>query len=546
MILTSKIQIKNSSWIFVLFIVIGVTLFPCAAVKGQEALSLTVSPTLYDMTANPGQEIQTMVRIINPNPYEITVYADVVNFAPQGEAGQGKFVPIMNEESKGQTIAEWIKVQSDQVTILAEKTMELPFTINVPENAAPGGHFAALLIGTKPPREEADVSQVTTAQIVTSLFFLRVTGEVIEQGDIRSFTTTETFLEKPEATFELRFENKGNVHILPQGEIKILNMWGQERGMIPINQSTMFGNVLPGSIRQYSFTWTGKWSLADIGRYQAIATLAYGQEGRQFATSETNFWVIPWKAVGGVLLLIVSFFLLITWAIKAYIRKMLVLAGLSPNMPTTTPTAVKRSKKVSMVAPIEEGILDLRTSLRDSRGWYENVSATISFAVRYRIFFMVVVAIILFIAALIWYVLSALVSGRQYEVVIEGLANDVTLSSEQVHYEDLRARTQVSSEISIRENFPPIEIVNQSGVPGLAAALRMTLEAEGYPVATLSNDLNRVEANTVIVYAPQYDKEALELSSKVYGALTSAYTDPSGTQAPIIIYVGRDLENAVQ
>ena len=31
------------------------------------------------------------------------------------------------------------------------------------------------------------------------------------------------------------------MHIQPQGDIKIFNMWGQERGVIPVNRQTMFG-----------------------------------------------------------------------------------------------------------------------------------------------------------------------------------------------------------------------------------------------------------------------------------------------------------------
>ena len=74
---------------------------------------------------------------------------------------------------------------------------------------------------------------------------------------------------------------------------------GQERGIIPINQASQFGNVLPESIRKFTFTWKGEWSVSDIGRYTAMATLAYGSEERQFASAKTYFWVIPVKLLLG-------------------------------------------------------------------------------------------------------------------------------------------------------------------------------------------------------------------------------------------------------
>ena len=275
----NKIRNKGSLLLLVLFLIV-----PNYYALAQSALSLSVSPTIFDMSANPTQEWTSTVRVINPNPYELKVFANVVNFRPQGEDGQGRFVPIVEEESKGKSMAEWVDVTREEIIIPAEQTKELPFTITVPEDAPPGGHFAAMLIGTKPP-EERSSSQMVTSQIVTSLLFLRVTGDVNEDGDIRSFRTADRVIEKPEAIFELRFENKGNVHILPQGEIQIKNMWGQERGIIPINRNTLFGNVLPDSVRQYRFSWTGEWSIADMGRYTAIASLAYGEDVRKFSSS---------------------------------------------------------------------------------------------------------------------------------------------------------------------------------------------------------------------------------------------------------------------
>jgi len=527
----------------------GLLLFPLAAQAQSGSLTLSVSPTLFDMTANPEQEWESVVRVINSNPYEISLYADVVNFAPQGESGQPKFLPLNKEESGGQTLAEWITLDKTEFTIAAEQIAEVPFRIKVPAGAPPGGHFGAILIGTKSLDTGSGKTAVETSQVVTSLIFLRVTGDIVEDGEIREFRTTKYISEKPTIDFELRFQNKGTVHILPQGEIKILNMWGEERGIIPVNRQTMFGNVLPNSIRKYTFSWSGEWSLADIGRYRAVATLAYGNESRQFASSEVAFWVLPWKIATVILVTIIGFIMLMTWAIKLYIRKMLTIAGVSPGTPYLVPQEnLKRraQKKVSVVAPFEEGILDLRQRFTESVGWGEKISTMVGFVVKYRIFFAVSIALIVFITVAILYARTASVEERAYEVVIDNSDTNITISSEQVQYETLKNAMPATENISAVKEFPKIKIINQSGVSGLAAELRVKLESSGYEVAELSNEMTKSEANTVIVYAPEYDSEALELSRQVYGALLSAYDGASGTETPIIIYVGEDLQNAVQ
>lgn len=513
----------------------------------QEALTMSVSPTLFEMTANPSQTWKSTVRVVNANPYDINIYVDVINFEAQGETGQVKFLPLLDKETEGQTLAEWIHPEFEEITIKAEQTLDVPFSISVPENADPGGHFAAILIGTKSLDNGTGQTLVETSQVVTSLIFLKVTGDIDEQGVIREFRSTSAIAEKPEMSFELRFENKGNVQILPQGDIKIFNMWGQERGVIPVNRQTMFGNVLPKQIRKYSFSWSGEWSLADIGRYKAVATLAYGAESRQFDNSETAFWVIPWKIMSVVLLLLFGFISLMTWAIKMYIRKMLTMAGVSAEVPvSSSPQKVKQSlRKVSVVAPLEEGILDLRHRFHNSETWKEKLSSVFTFIKQYKIFFTVALAVLVFIVILIMYVSSASVDKRAYEVTIEGANEDVTISSEQVEY-DAKKNSNSEEETPVNQKeVPPLLIINQSGINGLAADLRIKLENSGYSIADLSNDSSTKRDKTVIVYAPDFAEEALEISRQIEGALLSAYED-APEENPITIYVGKDFENAVQ
>lgn len=516
------------------------------AVSAQESLTLSVSPTLFEMTANPSQNWKSSVRVINPNSYDINIYVDVLNFEAQGETGQVKFLPLFKKESSGHSLAEWIKPDVKEITIPAERTINVPFTISVPEDADPGGHFAAILIGTKSLDNGSGQTLVETSQVVTSLVFLRVTGDVDEQGDIREFRSLTSISEEPKMSFELRFENKGNVQILPQGEIQIFNMWGQERGVIPVNRQTMFGNILPKQIRKYEFSWSGEWSLADMGRYRAVATLAYGADSRQFSTSEAAFWVIPWKILLVVLTILAGFVASVTWAIKLYVRKMLTIVGVSPDAPATRSYPGRHStKKVSVVAPLEEGMLDLRHRFRNSPTWTDKAGSIFTFVKQYRIFFATIMAVIIFIGVAIWYVESASVDKRAYEVTIQGATEDVVISSEQVEY-DAKKEEEVAQPATVpQKTTPPIIIVNQSGVNGLAAKLRLKLESDGYTIADLSNEFDTKRENTVIVYAPEYADDALELSRQIEGSLLSSFTD-APEDAPLTIYVGKDFESAVQ
>lgn len=415
-------------WYALAFVCLCIVGMPYHA-DAQDAQIMSVTPPLFQLSIVPGSLWQSSVKVVNGNPYPLTVYAEVVNFEASGEAGQGKFLPLLGEEKDASTLGAWINIAPGPHVIQSEQSKEIPIFVEAPSNAAPGGHYAAVLITTQPPENSPDRLAVRTSQAVTSLFFARVEGEVNEQGSIREFTTTHSFAQKPEAEFSLRFENKGNVHLQPKGNIIITNMWGTERGMIPINSQSHFGNVLPQSIRNFKFTWSSDYKVTDIGRYKAIVTLAFGESGVKSASATAYFWVIPIKTTLITLLIITLCIVGIVWMIRAYVRRMLALAGVDMQQPKRIPTeartesrsATLSTKKVSyrkVSAPIRDGVLDLRRRLDTAQESFDVVKTIVSFIVQYKIFFLSVGALIVMFIGLVIYIDQATIEDVDYTVII--------------------------------------------------------------------------------------------------------------------------------
>ncbi len=507
-------------------------------VQAQQSVALSVSPTIFEMTANPEQRWDSSLRIINVNPFDLTVYAEVMNFKPLGEKGASQFIPIDPSSSEG-TFAEWIKVQSGPIVVPAEQTLQIPIAIELPSDVPPGGHYAAILVGTKPPDDTEGKSQVSTAQVVSSLLFLRVSGDITESGRIRAFRGADSILSKPETTFELRFENLGNVHLQPQGEIRIKNMWGQERGIIPVNQQTLFGNVLRESTRNFSFAWTSEWSIADIGRYTAEATLAYGEDGRQFTSAEANFWVIPWKILLSIVLGIIAVVMFVSWLIRLYVKRMLALAGVDADAPLERR---KNRSVASLVAPIEVGILDLRKRIDRRSSNAEIISIVFSFVRTNYLFFVGVIIALLTLYVVGWYITSALSNNRSYEVVVDNDSGPVTITSEDAVYEELEEDSETASE---KRSTPPLVIVNRSGKNGAAASLAKDLEDLGFTIERLDTEIGVIEERTVIVYDPVFNEDALQLSTILDNAPISAY-EPNEGEPAFTIYIGEELANKLE
>ncbi len=551
--MTIRSPIKYFSYVLILFAVlflVWTVSLPLAL--AQERQSLSVTPPFAQMSLTRSGAFKSYVKIINPNSFPLTVYVTPVNFATADEAGHPKFIPLIDEEADKGTFAGWIKVTSEPITIAPETSKEVDYTITVPEDASPGGHFAALLIGTQPPKIDGEAAALKTSQVVTALLMARVEGEVVEAGSIREFSVSHSFAGTPRADFSLRFENTGNVYLQPQGDITVFNMWGTERGYIPVNQKTNFGNVLPNSIRKFEFSWEGEPSLTDIGRYKAVASLGFGENGRQSVGRIVYFWVIPVKATLITLCVLVLFALFITFSIRLYIRHALKLAGYEERVQRSQPPLDRRSRpeptrtvrhearitRTVMTAPLREGVLDLRKAVRKQDGVVSEARGILGFVSEYRMFLAALCIALLGIALIVWYVLDARSANRPYEITVKNDGGATTITSEEMESarstnELQRTKTEVKSDVAI---------VNASGLSGTASQVVERLKQSGYSVTDVSTDADGRDSS-VIIFNAGVAREATALSELLDGMILSARPQGEETDPSILIIIGRDRAN---
>lgn len=291
---------------------------PAQAVDGT-AVTFSVSPPLFKVNMKPGDSWSSFVKVINNNPYPVSVYAEVANFK-SNESGGVEFIrDDSNSDYSKYMLSQWMTFADKVIDIPSFSSQDVPFSINLPAKADPGGHYAAILLGNK-PTDEASGNVIKFSSKIASLILLKVEGDVKEQGDVTEFSYGKLFNTSLSASFQVKFRNQGNVHIHPEGQIKITNIFGEERGNIEINRSQNFGNILPESEKKWVFNWYGTNSLLDAGLMKAELLLNYGAEGKQTVYRTMYFWTINLKptliAIGSLSLII----LIIIWMIRRYIR----------------------------------------------------------------------------------------------------------------------------------------------------------------------------------------------------------------------------------
>lgn len=290
------------------------------------AWAITISPVIVDQPMDPGSSLHGSIHVINDTDGEQTYYVSVQNFLPQGENGGQQFLPATDTSG----LAGWFRFDQTKVDLAKGESANFPWTILVPTGAEPGGHYAAVFFSTQP--SDQTQTGVGVGAKTGVLFLVNVSGNVSEAASVESFNVVDdpqvdnpkptAFLTHLPANFELRVKNSGSVHLQPEGQIEVKNIFGADSAELPANP--LGSRVLPSSIRRIFSGWghtnsTSTGMVAELqneignfafGRYTAHAMLTYGTSKRPLDATVT-FWVIPWELILIALIVIVLLVLLL-------------------------------------------------------------------------------------------------------------------------------------------------------------------------------------------------------------------------------------------
>jgi hypothetical protein len=299
------------------------------------AKATTISPPFFDYSLNPGDTVSDVIKVYNEGGAPITVYPIALNFTySDDETGTPQFYPA-KENLYGTALTQWMQFSSEPITLQPKARANLPFSITVPNDGQPGGHYGAILLSKDPP-SDTEGSSVGLGSRLASIMLLNVSGEVVEKGTVEEFgfMNGKTIYTHLPVNFYLRFKNEGTTHLRPTGNAFIKNMFGRQSASIQVNKD--FASVLPGSIRKFFFDWSKSGTNENsselmneiknfgFGKYTASVVLTYGKDNK-LAYSERTFWVIPWMLIiVAFIVLVILWFMLKLYnrsVVKTYERK---------------------------------------------------------------------------------------------------------------------------------------------------------------------------------------------------------------------------------
>ncbi len=266
----------------------------------------TLGPVKIEIKLNPGEEATEDLIITNRTGH--TLYFKIGKEDFEGSEDMEKVTVFLGEEKGRFSLKDWLEPELEEFSLEHGQRMHLGVNIKIPQNAEPGGYYGAVFAASQPgPDEEGQIKVISQ---VGSLFFIKVNGEVKEEGYLEEFKADKHYYQKAPINFELISRNTGSIHLVPYGIIEIRNILGRKISEIQLDPWF----VMPDSPRLRKVNWDHEFLL---GMYKATAKINRGY-GNIVDEKTIMFFVVPWKMIVGLLAIVILIIIFCRWVLHKF------------------------------------------------------------------------------------------------------------------------------------------------------------------------------------------------------------------------------------
>ena len=305
---------------------------------------VTVSPVFFDLSANPSSSVSDKIRIRNNTSSPLPIRIEVKRLT--GDVNGDLTLKTDNSDNS----MSWIKFQALNFVAKPLEWTDVPFTIDIPKEAAYGYYYAITFVNdTNSPLGKTGAA-ITGAAAVPVLLNVRKEGAKAE-AKVINFSTKQDVYEYLPVDFAVKVENTGNIHVRPHGNIFISDGGNKNLAILDVNPGS--GNIIPNTTKTFTTSWndgflvrepileggqrkldkngkpleklTINWNKLTsfrIGRYTANLLLVF-DNGKKDVSLEANisFWVIPYKAIIVIIITVIVIFILARFLLRRYIQR---------------------------------------------------------------------------------------------------------------------------------------------------------------------------------------------------------------------------------
>jgi hypothetical protein len=296
-----------------------------------QGLNVEISPLPIELNAKPGTTTSTDLRVRNSGATDETLKLSLKTFSAEGPAGH----IVLHDPTPADEFVNWVTFSKSVFVAPAGQWQTIKMNIALPPSAAFGYYYAVQVELANPPKPAPGAARLQGAVAIFVLLNAEHPG-ASRKIEVTSFKADHSTYEFLPVNFEIAVRNVGNVHTAPHGNIFIKKGSKQVASLV-VNQTE--GMVLPKSNRIFASAWSdgfpvyvvvtdpagnpvkdrdgvvklhlkwdfGKASKLRFGHYTAQLLLVYNDGQRDIPiTGSLSFWVVPWRLILFVLLLLIG------------------------------------------------------------------------------------------------------------------------------------------------------------------------------------------------------------------------------------------------
>lgn len=249
-----------------------------------------VSPTVVELERRPGRAALGTIGVELRGERNRRFRVLVQDIRHQSDGSQAYEPPSGSPFSA----SSWIAVVPARFAGAPNRSQPVQFRVRVPPGAEPGDHIASLTVQRLSPGEGATAAPV---EAVSVRLEVRVAGRVRPGAEITDLDVPAIAGRGP-VQVGATVRNTGNVTLdLDRGDpgrVAILDD-GKREATLPFD-----GLLYPGEARRFERAWEGP---PLLGGFEAVASV---DAGPRPARREVGFWVIPWRELGALLLVVLA------------------------------------------------------------------------------------------------------------------------------------------------------------------------------------------------------------------------------------------------
>ena len=265
---------------------------PCDVLA--ERMGIAVDQTSIAFDTDIGEKQEFVITVTNVSDEEQEVVIEPMNYL----IGNNNDLDLSSASDEQNGIKDWISLDEQSIILQPKTSEEVVFVFNAPESAPVGSHRGAVVFRS----DVKDGGDIAVRGQIAVHVLVNVKGETHASGRVNAFDIP--FFTLNEIDYDAEFENTGNIHYVPYGEVIVRNVFTKEEKMYKYEKHFVF----PG--KKFTFIITDKVP-SIFGFYRVQVNFVDGEGVVRFRNDYTMGYLFP--VVLFVIIGVLAFF--IKWLI---------------------------------------------------------------------------------------------------------------------------------------------------------------------------------------------------------------------------------------